>query len=67
MRIGVENRELANITFYNQPKGIFIPMREVDSTNEHLKDFEWRIAQRPRSKQDLNAAFWNTTQETQNP
>ena len=67
MRIGVENRELANITFYNQPIGIFIPMREVDSTNEHLKDFEWRIAQRPRSKQDLNAAFWNTTQETQNP
>lgn len=57
MRIRVLDRTLSDITFFNQPKGLFIPMSEVNSTNEHLKDFEWFQHLRPQSPADIYPGF----------
>lgn len=41
------------IIFYEKPKAVFYPVKEITSTNRFLVNFVWKSALKPRSKDDL--------------
>lgn len=41
------------IIFYENPKAIFIPVKEIDESNKSLPNFKWLAIQRPKNKDDL--------------
>lgn len=41
------------IIFYQKPKAIFIPVKEINDTNRFLTKFVWKEMVRPKSKDDL--------------
>ena len=47
MLINFENNEVNNISFYTSPEAEFIPPHELDEPETRLKDFEWRIVEKP--------------------
>jgi lipopolysaccharide export system protein LptA len=53
IHIWMSDGELDRISFINKPKGIFYPLREVNSTNDRLKDFMWLIDLRPLDRYDV--------------
>lgn len=41
------------IVFYENPKAIFYPIKEINESNRFLNNFVWKDALRPKSKDDL--------------
>lgn len=53
MLITFQNNELQDILFYKMPSGQTFPMKKIERKPLELEDFQWRIKERPRSKNDL--------------
>ena len=53
IHIWMSDGELDRISFINKPKGIFYPLRDVNSTNDRLKNFMWLIDLRPIDRYDV--------------
>lgn len=46
----LENNKLSRITYINQAEASFIPPHELVEPQTKLKDFKWRIAEKPKRK-----------------
>ncbi len=47
MLINFENNQVNNISFYTSPEAEFIPPHQLKEPQTRLKDFKWRIKERP--------------------
>jgi len=47
MLINFENNQVNDISFYTSPEAKFIPPHELDEPESRLKDFHWRIVEKP--------------------
>lgn len=45
--------ELSKIIFYEQPKAIFYPTKDINLQNSRLSLFQWLIEQKPKDEKDL--------------
>ncbi len=53
MRLFFNNNQVESIRFYTEPKGKFIPIKEVGNSGKKLKGFFWEKSRRPRRLADL--------------
>jgi len=53
MLIFLKNNQVNKITFYTKPDATMYPINELSPKELQLKDFTWRIEQRPKSKSDI--------------
>ncbi len=53
IEIRFEKNKVDDILFINQPNGKLIPIQDLKSEEEKLKDFKWKIELKPLSKNDL--------------
>ena len=53
MSIFIDSIGINNIKFYKQPDGTFFPMRDITLEMKLLRNFYWRISERPISKKDI--------------
>jgi len=49
----LENNDIQRISFLNQPKGAFIPLKDAVPADEILEGFIWREAEKPTSVESL--------------
>ena len=52
IHIAMENEQLARISFFTQPTGLFYPPNKITAEERELAEFSWRIAERP-TKEDV--------------
>ena len=45
--------KLSNITYKIMPKSITTPFNEVKEEDKYLDGFNWRMDEKPKSKQDI--------------
>lgn len=57
MKVRFINGEINDISFYVEPEGRFIPPHEIQEPETRLKDFSWRIEEKPTKKQVLNTKY----------
>jgi len=50
MLINFENNQVNDISFYTSPEARFIPPHELDEPESRLKDFKWRIEEKPEKE-----------------
>lgn len=48
-----DSGNIKKIAFYEKPKSIFYPLKDINTTNKFLSNFVWKVALRPKSKDDL--------------
>ena len=48
-----DSSRVKKIVFYENPKAIFIPVKEIDDSNKSLPNFKWQEALRPKNKDDI--------------
>lgn len=53
MRINLENSDVTEIVFLNKPKATLYPIQESPIELQKMDGFNWRIKERPVSKEDL--------------
>jgi len=53
IKIKFRDREVDNISFFNNPKGNMSPEDEITDTEKLLKDFRWESSKRPMHKFDV--------------
>jgi hypothetical protein len=51
--VELEKGEVKQITYFNQPDGIFYPMDRIESKEKRIKGFEWNPRLRPKNALDL--------------
>ena len=47
--VELKQGEVSQITYFDQPDGIFYPMQEIDPKDRWIKGFKWNPSLRPRS------------------
>jgi len=53
MLIDFENNEVKGVRFYTNPDAVFIPPHEIKEPDRRLKDFNWRINEKPSLEEVL--------------
>lgn len=53
LRMNYDSTKPKEVIFYDHPKATFFPVKEITETNRFLPNFVWKVALRPRSKDDL--------------
>lgn len=53
MKILFKNNDIKDIFFYVQPQGQTFPMKRLSPTQLNMEGFQWRVKERPKSKNDL--------------
>ena len=53
IRIDIDSNEIAGITYIDQPDGVFYPMDQIKKEEQFIQNFNWKIALRPKSKENL--------------
>ncbi|NVN96089.1 MAG: organic solvent tolerance protein OstA [Bacteroidetes bacterium] len=51
--IFIKNKQIESITFIKSPEGTLYPVNELAEQDRILKNFKWRISQRPKEKLDI--------------
>jgi hypothetical protein len=49
----IKDKKMESITFIKSPEGTLYPVNELAQTDRFLKNFKWRISQRPKEKMDV--------------
>lgn len=53
LRIDIDSNEVSGITYIEEPDGVFYPIDQIDKEEQFIPGFEWRVALRPQSWEDL--------------
>jgi lipopolysaccharide export system protein LptA len=53
MKIRIDSNQINKISFYDKPTAVLTPSDDMAPTGLRLEDFNWRITERPLSKEDL--------------
>ncbi len=53
MKIRIDSNQIKKISFYDKPTAVLTPSDDMASSGLRLEDFNWRIEERPLSKEDL--------------
>ena len=53
IRIDIDNNEISGITYLDEPDGVFYPMDKIKTEEQFIKNFNWRVALRPISRENL--------------
>lgn len=59
LEVQISGKEITDITYFDQPEGIFFPMNQIDRKEKFIKGFSWQPGLRPQKIADLR----NTTLE----
>ncbi len=51
--VELEKGEVKQITYFDQPDGIFYPMDRIEANEKRIKGFEWNPILRPKNPLDL--------------
>ncbi len=51
--IFINNKQIESITFIKNPEGTLYPVNELAESDRLLKNFKWKINQRPKNKFDI--------------
>jgi hypothetical protein len=51
--IHFKDNQVSKIKFYQKPDALFIPIDQIDLEKLKLKDFMWRIEEKPKDVADL--------------
>lgn len=54
----VENNKIHKVSYINKPDAIFVPPHELQEPQKKLKDFKWRLNERPDKEQMLKRAIF---------
>lgn len=61
IKLYLDSGEVIGMTSIQQPDGVFYRLGEIPKDEIKVKNFEWRIAERPKSWQDLIDGSWGKT------
>ncbi len=53
LRIDIDSNEIVGINYIQEPEGVFYPMEEIREEEKFIRNFEWKQAIRPKSKEAL--------------
>ena len=53
LMIHFKDNQVSKIKFYQKPDALFIPIDQIDLEKLKLKDFMWRIEDKPKDVADL--------------
>lgn len=53
IRIDIDSNEISGITYLDEPDGVFYPMDKIKTEEQFIKNFNWRVALRPISRENL--------------
>ena len=53
MLIYLEDQQLESVTYIDQPKPVLLPLELVNSQNDKLKGFIWKMEERPMKRADI--------------
>ena len=51
--IFIKDNEIDKISFINKPEATLYPIKDIPADDLKLKNFQWRAAQRPQTKEDI--------------
>lgn len=51
-----KDKKINRIVFIKKPEGVFTPMKMVTDEVKRLKDFNWQMDKKPKSKEDITGA-----------
>ncbi|HBH22820.1 MAG TPA: Organic solvent tolerance protein OstA [Cytophagales bacterium] len=58
MKMIFENNQVDEISFYVKPEAQFIPPHELREEQERLKDFQWRVDEKPTRSEVTYSGHW---------
>jgi lipopolysaccharide export system protein LptA len=58
MKMIFENNQVDEISFYVKPEAQFIPPHELREEQERLKDFQWRVDEKPTRSEVTYGGHW---------
>lgn len=53
MTLYFKDKKINRITFRQKPEAVFTPIKMITEEQKHLKDFNWQIDRKPKSREEL--------------
>jgi len=53
LRIYLDSNEVKGVTYFDKPDGVFYPIDKINTEEQFIKGFSWKIALRPRKWTEL--------------